>query len=445
MSASITDSLLFLGIVLLGQVFLSVAYTALANARKKILKERADSGSKSAQRALALSENASGLVMVYQYASLVMCMLMAAILTAALSPSLSEWLGTVGVDSEWSERVAFLIILPPAALLLLLVGHQLPSAVVAGRAEIVAILITPVMWGLISMLAPLLRLTHSLSQQVGKLLGGSGETTLITEEEIKTLVDAGSEVGVIEDEEKDMIYSVFKFGDTVVRELMVPRIDIVALDVEASIDQALDKIIQAGHSRIPVYEETIDNIKGVLYAKDLLSLWRSNQQDSKLVNILREPYFVPESKKADELLEDLRSRETHIAIVIDEYGGTAGLVTIEDLLEVIVGDIRDEYDFFEEADYEMISETEYICNAGISLDDLNELLEIGLPTDENDTLGGYIFSQLGKIPEIGDKVIANGVEMEVLTLKGRRRINKVRVQKLPDSDTISEAETAEAS
>jgi CBS domain containing-hemolysin-like protein len=239
-----------------------------------------------------------------------------------------------------------------------------------------------------------------------------------------------------------MIYSVFKFGDTLVREVMVPRIDIVALSADATLQEALDTIIEAGHSRVPVYEDSIDNIRGILYAKDLLSHWRDKRTDFSLVQILREPYFVPETKKAGELLEELRARETHIAIVSDEYGGTAGLVTVEDLIEEIVGEIKDEYDFAEEAPYEMISETEYIFTAGFDLDDLNEMLDVSLPTDENDTLGGYIFTILGKVPQVGDKVYFNDtLEMEVLTLKGKRRIHKVRVRKIEEDEAVPESQS----
>jgi CBS domain containing-hemolysin-like protein len=206
---------------------------------------------------------------------------------------------------------------------------------------------------------------------------------------------------------------------------MVPRISIVAVEAETSLLEALDVIIEAGHSRIPVYRDNIDNIVGVLYAKDLLAYLRDGQVEVPLCDILREPYFIPESKHVDELLQELQQRKVHIAIVVDEYGGTAGVVTIEDLIEEIVGEIQDEYDR-EEPFIEHISEDEIIFNARIDLDDVNHLMSLNLPTERGDTLGGLVFSELGKIPAPGDRVQIDGVTIVVLAVVGRR-IKKVRV------------------
>jgi len=256
----------------------------------------------------------------------------------------------------------------------------------------------------------------------------------VTEEEIMTLVDAGQEEGVIEAEEKAMIYSIFQFGETAAREVMVPRIDIVALEIDTPLDEALQVVIAAGHSRIPVYRDTIDNVQGILYAKDFLELWLPDSskgieeagRDRTLESLLRPAHFVPESKMLDDLLADLQQRKVHIAIVVDEYGGTAGLVTIEDILEEIVGEIQDEYDS-EEAAYQQVGEGEYIFNARIDLDDVNRLLGTNLPTEQGDTLGGLIYSQLGKVPAPGDVIKFDGYSIEVISVV-RRRIQNVRVR-----------------
>jgi CBS domain containing-hemolysin-like protein len=279
---------------------------------------------------------------------------------------------------------------------------------------------------------------------VSRLLTGlSSETPpglpFITEEEIKTLVDAGEEGGVIEEDEKRMIYSIFEFGDTLVREVMVPRIDVVAVEVNSRLSDALAVIIQAGHSRIPVYEESIDHIRGLLYAKDLLVLWRDGQMDRPLKDLLRPAYFVPESKKAVDLLADLQQRKIHLAIVVDEYGGTAGLVTLEDLIEEIVGEIRDEYDINEEEIYQQVGENEYIFDAGIDLDDLNRLLDADLSTEDSDTLGGYVFSKLGKVPVEGERIEDGSLQMEVLSVDDRR-IRKIRLTKVPPAPPQEELE-----
>ncbi|MGD2207612.1 MAG: hemolysin family protein, partial [Anaerolineae bacterium] len=191
--------------------------------------------------------------------------------------------------------------------------------------------------------------------------------------------------------------------------------------------EALDIIMEAGHSRIPAYKETIDNVQGVLYAKDLLPYLSQGRTEVPLKSILREAYFIPETKKASDLLPDLQQRRVHMAIVVDEYGGMAGLVTIEDLLEEIVGEIQDEYDT-EEPFVEFISDTEYVFDARVDLDDLNRLMNVALPTDESDTLGGFIYTELGKVPVVGDCVTFRDLGFTVESVAGRR-IKKVRVER----------------
>jgi putative hemolysin len=250
---------------------------------------------------------------------------------------------------------------------------------------------------------------------------------LVTEEEIKTVVDAGEEGGVLEEEEKEMIYSIFELGDTLTREVMVPRIDVVAIDAATPLPQAADLVIQATHSRVPVYQDTIDNVIGVLYAKDLLRVLRVGNLSTSLSQIVRPAYFVPEAKKVDELLEELQKRRVHVAIVVDEYGGVAGLVTIEDILEEIVGEIQDEYDA-EEPMFQQEAEGNYIFNARANLDDVSQLLAVQLPSEDYDTLGGFLYTQFGHVPNAGEQLRFNGLVIEVLTVSGRR-IGQVRVRR----------------
>jgi CBS domain containing-hemolysin-like protein len=262
-----------------------------------------------------------------------------------------------------------------------------------------------------------------------------------------TIVDAANEEGVIEDEEKEMIDSIFSFGDKVVREVMIPRIDVSALEANTTLSRAVDVVLSSGHSRIPIYEETIDKVIGLIYAKDLLGILKRGQGlDRHVRAIMRPAYFVPESKKAGSLLEELQQRKIHMAIVIDEYGGTAGLVTIEDLLEEIVGDIMDEYDPEEEAEYEQISENEYLFDAGINLTEVNDLMEVELPTEDSDTLGGFVFSTLDKVPLLGESFTVERLEITVEAITGRR-IRKVRVRRLPpvvEPDPKTERENRDA-
>jgi putative hemolysin len=249
------------------------------------------------------------------------------------------------------------------------------------------------------------------------------------EEELRLFIDAGEQEGYIEEDEREMIASICEFDATLVREIMVPRIDMAALDVEASLKEALELVVETGYSRIPVYQGTSENILGILNAKDVLAHLRDNDlsEEEGIRNLLRPAHFVPETNKVDELLDELKRERIKMAIVVDEYGGIAGLVTIEDALEEIVGEIEDEYDAVEPF-CEMVSDTEAVFNARMDLDDVNRLMKTDLPTEHSDTLGGLIYSRLGGVPKPGEEVTLDGVRITVLSLLGRR-IKKVRVVK----------------
>lgn len=273
--------------------------------------------------------------------------------------------------------------------------------------------------------------------------GASEPAPRMTEETLMTMVDAGQQEGVLEQDEREMIYSIIELGETTAREIMVPRIDILALDVETTPDVAIDALLNSGYSRVPVYEDTVDNVIGLLYAKDLLGAWRKNvtgmadggddqfNGQSALTGLLRPAYFVPESKKVDELLTEMQARRIHMAIVVDEYGGVAGLVTLEDIVEEIVGEIRDEFDLGEEAYYQEISSGVFLCSGRMQLDDFNELLNVNLPDDDADTLGGYIYSRIGRVPLGGESIVIQGLRLTVEQV-AKRRIRTIRVEPLQE-------------
>ncbi len=328
-------------------------------------------------------------------------------------------------QAGWLE-FAFLL---AVALLLLAFAQIIPKAWAVSRPEQVAGVVAGPIKLIVTLLWPVVRLFDLLSRGVGRVAGSEAqpivEGLMMSEEELRLLVGAGEEEGLIEEDEREMIAGIFELGKTLAREVMVPRISVVAVEANTPLLEALDVVIEAGHSRIPVYRDNMDNIVGILYAKDLLNYLRDGQTNVPLCDMVREAYFIPESKHVDELLQELQERKVHIAIVVDEYGGTAGLVTIEDLIEEIVGEIQDEYDR-EEPFMERISEDEIIFDARVDLDDVNRLMSLNLPTEYGDTLGGLVFSELGKIPVPGDWVQVNGVTIEVLSVVGRR-IKKVRV------------------
>ena len=250
----------------------------------------------------------------------------------------------------------------------------------------------------------------------------------VTEEEIRHMVDVAEEEEEIEEDERELIHSVFEFGDTVVREVMVPRPDMITARADASLGEVLEVILRAGYSRIPIYEGDNDNITGVLYAKDLLKRMHEAKGEGKVSSLARAPLFVPEQKKVSELLREMQQRRVHMAIVIDEYGGTAGLVTIEDLIEEIVGEIVDEYDQ-EEPLVEPVDENTIRVDAKLPIDDVNELLEVELPHEEWDTVGGLVFGLTGRVPVPGETVRYDSLEFVTERVAGRR-IQKVVIRKV---------------
>ncbi|GIV81025.1 MAG: hypothetical protein KatS3mg051_0379 [Anaerolineae bacterium] len=325
------------------------------------------------------------------------------------------------------------------AILTLVLGEMLPTNIALGYADTLALRVAGPISVLAYALAPALQLLQWISNRVARPFVGRTRLGTITEEEIKLLVDAGSEGGAIEDEEKEMIYSIFQFGDTLAREVMVPRIDVVAVEINTPCARRSTPLLRQAIPVSPSTKRPLITFGVLLYAKDLLALWRDGEQDCPIKDLLRPAYFVPESKKAVDLLQDMQQRKVHLAIVVDEYGGTAGLVTLEDLIEEIVGEIRDEYDINEEEVYQQVGEHEYIVDAGIDLDDFNRLLDVDLPTDDSDTLGGYFYSKLGKVPVVGETLTEDTLHMEVLSVDDRR-IRKIRVVRTPRVREVEERE-----
>lgn len=313
-------------------------------------------------------------------------------------------------------------------LVVLLFGEITPKSFSATNAERVALFVARPIYLLMKLMSPLVLLLSKFAKLLVRSFGGEVRLgPFITEEELKMLVEVGEELGAIEKEEKEMISGIFEFGETDVKEIMVPRIDMKCIQAEESIEAARKLILETGHSRIPVYEGSIDNIIGILYAKDLLRYLNSRVKKPKsLREIVRPAYFVPETKKLDDLLREFQQNRVHVAIVVDEYGGTAGMVTLEDILEEIVGEIKDEYDLAEEEPLERIDETQTVVDARMSIHDVNEALDISLPEDEFDTIGGLLFNTIGRIPSPGDEAEFDDVKLRVEKMRGRR-IMKVRV------------------
>lgn len=248
----------------------------------------------------------------------------------------------------------------------------------------------------------------------------------ITEEDIKIFVKEGTESGVIEEGEKEMIHSIFEFSDTTVKEILTPRTMVFALDMERTLGEVWDEILEQGFSRIPVYNETIDKIIGILHMKDLFKYNKERDSDIRIRDLIKEAYFIPATKTLVELLEEFKRKQIHMAIIIDEYGGTLGIITIEDLLEEIVGEIRDEFDQEEES-IQQIRETIYDIRGDTLIEELNDELSINIPiSEEYDTVSGYVQDELGKVAELYDQVKGNGFILKVMDINNKR-IEKIRV------------------
>ena len=431
------DSLIALGLVALNSL-LAAARSAFVNARRARLEQLAEAGEGGARLALRVALDSAPLIATVRLAQTICRFLAAGVITFVYAPLLIDGLITWSVTANQATTLAVAVIAGGSGLIIVIFGELLPEALVLREPEAWAIRFAPIVSFLEWFFAPFVRLAVWLTGLIAVPLGGR-VPQIVTEEEIKTLVDAGEEGGVIEEEEKEMIYSIFQFSDTLAREVMVPRIDVSALEVETQINVAVGTVLSAGHSRIPVYADTIDNILGLLYAKDLLRVWYEGATSKTLRDLLRPAFFVPEAISLDKLLPQLQQKRIHMAVVVDEYGGTAGLVTLEDIVEEIVGEIRDEYDAGEELPYQKITADEFVFDGGIDIDDVNDLLGTQLPTAQADTLGGYIYGQLGRVPSMGDQLTHDGLLMEVQSVLGRR-IRKVRVKRLPPPIDSAEEE-----
>ena len=437
-----TEIVLFLLAAAL-RAFFALARSALINIRRPRLVELEQKGVTSARAIQQLTEQSGRLLATAEVGALLGLVFSAGLAVLGFVPPLAAQVKALvgtSLTTGTSDAIAFVIVMLAVALFLFVFGRLVPEALALRYTEPLALaLVRPMQWMGIA-LAPLVRFAIVLSNWLAIPMGGQkrGSAALVTEEELKTMVDAGEEEGLIEEEEKEMILSVLDFGDTIAREVMVPRIDIVALEVNTPFSEALNVVISAGHSRIPVYRGTIDDIIGVLYAKDMLAALRDCKTPS-LEQMLRPVYFTPESKRVIELLQELQKQRIHMCIVVDEYGGTAGLITIEDILEEIVGDIQDEYDAEEPEVMPLTGEEGYILNPSMHIEDAAELLKVSFPRGESDSLGGFIYDQLGKVPVVGEKVSHNGWVFEVLAVNDRR-ILKVKATHGPKQADATEAQ-----
>jgi CBS domain containing-hemolysin-like protein len=411
---------------------LSMSEAALHAIRRPALVEELVVRGRRGKRAGRMGERRVRYLAAIQVVEFFVIFAFSGIAAAFIAPRLSELLKLVGIAAVFSDLGAVVVTVAALSLVAVLFGLFVPRSIGARHAKQVLLLMVFPLELITWVTRPLVAVLFFLTRIVTAPFGANPQQgTLISEEDIKALIETGEEQGVLDVEERDMIHSVFALGEKKVHEVMVPRTDIIAIDVNTPPQEVLDTVVRAGHSRIPVYEGSADQIIGVLYVKDLFRRLARGEKDVTIRPFLRPAQFVPETKKVDELLREMQKDKVHIAIVVDEYGGTAGLVTIEDLVEEIVGEIRDEYDVEDELVLP-VSENEAIMDGRVAFSEVQETFGIEPPdgADEFDTLGGFLTHELGRLPKPGETIERDGVKFVVEGVEGRR-VGRVRVIREP--------------
>lgn len=421
------------GLILLN-AFFAMAEIALITVRKTRIRQLVEENNANAALVEKLLEHPTRLMATIQTGITLVGTLSAAIAATSTVEPLTAWFTAhvAALTPQLAETLALAVVALPVAVLSLVIGEIAPKSLAVQNAERLALMTARPVYALQILLRPVVAVLTLLSNAVVRPFGGTASftTPAVNEEELKMMVEASEEQGVLEADATEMIHSILDFGGTVVRKVMTPRIDMTALDVNAPVSDLIQLIQKSGHSRIPVYEEGLDNIVGIVHAKDLLVLLDGTQRPTR--EVMRPPYFIPETKKVDELLAEFRRSKQQLAIVRDEYGVTSGVVTIEDLLEEIVGDIQDEYDE-EEPEVQVLDGHTSILDGKMAMHDVNDRMGLELPEDESDTIGGFVFGLIGHQADAGESVLWEDVEFVVEATDGRR-ITKVRLVRRSDEN-----------
>jgi putative hemolysin len=402
----------------------ALAETAFVKASRIKLTSLADQGDRRAERVVGLLEHQERTLNSVLLLLLGCQMVSATLLGSVLEPTFGTWGLLLGSLLEITVFFTFAEVAPKTYA----VTH--PERAVLRMSGLLSF---------VTHFAPLRVITRGFIGLANVVLPGRGlaKGPFVTENEILTMADVAADEAEIETEERELIHSIFEFGDTVVREVMLPRPDMIAVEADATVDEAVNTMISAGFSRVPAYDNTTDNIIGLIYLKDLVGLQTLDRGSEPVRGAVREAVYVPESKRVAELLREMQLEKFHMAVVVDEYGGTAGLVTLEDLLEEIVGEITDEYDV-EEPGLEHLPDGSLRCPGRTPIDDVNEELDVHLPDEEWDTVGGLVFNTLGHVPDEGECVTVDGLLFCAERVQGRRIVS-VLVTRVTAADDVAES------
>ena len=440
MGSSLPEIVVIALLILVNAVFVA-AEIALVTVRRSRIRQLSDEGDPRARRVARMTERPGRLLATIQLGITFVGFLAAAFAGASTARHVADGLRAISPLSASADILALLIVTLVVSLVTIVFGELVPKTLALAHAERYALALARPVEVLGILLSPLVWLLTTITHGITRLLGVRDvPDDAITSEELRILVERGGEQGTIEAEEEQMIGGVLELGERRVHEVMVARVDIVALSADAALGEIVATIVSGGHSRIPVYDGSIDNIVGLLYAKDLLPYLVGDDRPPSIRGLVRTPLFVPESMLVDELLQSLQRRRVHIAIVLDEHGGTAGLVSIEDLIEEIVGEIQDEYDE-EEPMIVPLGEHEARIDGRADVDDLLEHFDTTLEGDDQeefDTVGGLVYHYIGGVPKVGDTVAVGGLRLTVEATDGRR-VRTVHVARVAASETEAES------
>lgn len=426
--ANITSQLFLILILTLLNAFFASAEMAIVSLNKNKLKLLAEEGNKKAELLIKLMEEPTKFLSTIQVGITLAGFFSSASAATGISKDLAGYLNKFNVP--YSEQIALIGVTVILAYITLVFGELFPKRVALQRSEAIAMFsVKPILY-VSKVTVPFVKLLSASTNILIRLFGfdGEGLDEKVSKEEIKSLVEAGQEHGVINETEKEMINSIFEFDDKLANEVMTPRTEVYLINIDISIDEFLDELIEEKYSRIPVFEGDSDNIIGILYMKDFfIEARKKGFENVDIRSILRPAYFVPETKNIDELFKELQDSKNHMAILIDEYGGFSGIVTIEDLIEEVMGNIEDEYDD-DEPDIKKIDNNTFIVNGLLGIDELNDQLHINIDSDEHDTVSGFLVDLIGRIPEDGEEDIIehNNIVFKIEEVK-EKRINKLKV------------------
>ncbi len=436
--------ILVLLILILLNAFFAASEIAVISLNDNKIKKLAEEGHKKAAKVLKLTQNSSGFLATIQVGVTLAGFLSSAMASQSFASMLANQLTFLPFSKATVETISTVIITLILSYFSLVLGELVPKKIAMQKAEALSFKVVGILRGISIVCSPFIKFLSASTNLVLRVLGfdpNASEET-VTEEEILMMVDVGEEKGVIEEGAKDMIANIFDFDDTTVSEVMTHRTDVTAVPDTASVEDVIKVAMEEGYSRIPLYHEDIDDILGILYVKDLLRfVGRELPQEMKLTDIMHHAYFIPEVKKCSELFTELTEKKVQLAVVCDEYGGTAGIISMEDLLEAIVGNIQDEYDH-EEEEISQLSENAFTVDGATDLDEISDLIGFELPEGDYDTIAGYLVNVLGRIPKSGEhpEVKVENVTFTVERVEDRR-ISKILIVKNP-SPPVNQGEDA---